>query len=135
MRTSDEIRAIFESKGCTVEVLRLGTSYRAGGQILIYSPGISITLEQGVTVAKADFNAFDGTGYDNRGRLFQVFILTEGDYILATAAEFGNAAEDKRIQFGDETKSYSNIIYLVHRDELSRTGLADLDTAFSLLGI
>ena len=40
-RTSKEISKVFAAKGCEVAVEELGTSYRAGGEIFIFSPGLN----------------------------------------------------------------------------------------------
>ena len=119
-RTPAEIRKIFEEKGCVVEIEALGASYRAGGQIFIYAPGVD--LEKGLNFVPADFESFEATGYDGRGRHYSVWLVTAGDYVPATAAEYGNAAEDRRFQFGVESRSCSNLRYFVHKDELAKRG-------------
>lgn len=134
-RSSGEIREIFSRKGCTVEVEHLGTSYRAGGEIFIYAPGVEPDSDAGFTFTPADFAGFDGTGYAGRGRHYKVWLVTPGDYVPATPAEFANAAEDRRISFGAEHRSCSNVRLFVHRDEKTKKGLADLKTAFELLGL
>lgn len=134
-RSSAEIRRIFESKGCTVEVRSLGHSYRAGGEIFIYAPGVDPASDGGFTFTPADFAGFDGTGYDGRGRHYQVWLVTPGDYVPATPAEFANAAEDRRLEFGAEHRSCSNTRLFVHRDEKASKGLADLGSAFAALGL
>lgn len=132
-RSPEEIKQIFEEKGCAVEIEELGASYRAGGQIFIYAPGVD--REKGLNFALADFEGFYGTGYDGRGRYYSVWLVTAGDYVPATAAEYGNAAEDRRFQFGAESRSCSNLRYFVHKDELAKKGLVDLTNAFEALGL
>ncbi|MEM0447933.1 MAG: hypothetical protein QXT71_05220 [Thermoplasmata archaeon] len=134
-RSSGEIERIFTQKGCTVEVYYLGTSYRAGGEIFIYAPGLSPTSKEGFNFTPADFTGFDGTGYAGRGRHYKVWLVTPGDYVPASAAEFANASEGRRIRFGTENRSCSNIRYFVHKDEKEKKGLADLETAFKFLGL
>ena len=134
-RSSGEITAIFTAKGCTVEAESLGHSYRAGGEILIYAPGVDPTSEGGFTFTLADFRGFDGTGYDGRGRHYKCWLVTSGDYVPATPAEFANAAEDRRIEFGAEHRSCSNARFFVHRDEKASKGLVDLGNAFAALGL
>ena len=134
-RSSAEIQAVFTARGCTVEVQNLGHSYRAGGEIFIYAPGVDPVSEAGFTFTPADFRGFDGTGYDGRGRSYKVWLGTAGDYVPATAAEFGNAAEDRRIEFGAEHRSCSSTRFYVHRDEKASKGLADLGGAFAALGL
>lgn len=133
-RSSGEITKIFTAKGCTVAVESLGHSYRAGGEIFIYAPGVDPASE-GFTFTPADFAGFDGTGYDGRGRRYKVWLVTAGDYVPATAAEFANAAEDRRIGFGAEHRSCSSTRFYVHRDEKASKGLADLGNAFAALGL
>ena len=128
-RTSTEVYDIFTSKGCTVKVHSLGHSYRAGGEIFIYAPSTNPSSEDGFNFAPAQFDAFDPTGYDGRGRHYAVYVVTEGDYVRATAAEYHNAAEDRRVSFGNESDLF------VHRDELRSSGLADLANAFAALGL
>lgn len=141
MRTSEEIRAAFEAKGCVVCVRHLGQSYRAGGEIMILAPGLYWeTLfgepgDQGFSFAPADFDAFDGTGYDGRGRHYKVWLVTPGDYVRCSAAEFANAAEGRRISFGTESRSCGNEVWFCHRDEKKSRGLADLGNAFAALGL
>ena len=134
-RSSGEITAIFTAKGCTVAVEDLGHSYRSGGEILIYAPGVDPASDAGFKFTPADFAGFDGTGYDGRGRHYKCWLVTAGDYVPATAAEFTNAAEDRRIEFGAEHRSCSNTRFYVHRDEKASKGLADLGSAFAALGL
>lgn len=134
-RTPEEIREIFGAKGCTVDVRHLGHSYRAGGEILIFAPGLDPESDAGFQFTPADFRGFAGTGYDGRGRHFRVWLVTAGDYVPATAAEYANAAEERRICFGEEHRSCSNLRYYVHRDEKACKGLADLGGAFAALGL
>lgn len=135
MRTSTEIKKVFEAHGCKVQVETLGHSYRAGGEIFIYSPEVDPTKSDGFTFTKADFSGFDGTGYDNRGRYYTVWLVTPGPFVPASDAEFYNAREDKRIKFGTENRSCSNTRFFVHKDELAIRGLADFSTAFAKLGL
>lgn len=128
MRTSSEIEAIFTAKGCTVSAESLGHSYRAGGEIFIFAPGVDPASTTG-------FEGFDGTGYDGRGRKWAVWLVTKGDYVPATQAEYSNASEGKRIAFGAEHRSCSNLRFFVHKDEKAATGLNDLSAAFDALGL
>ena len=134
-RSSGEINKIFTAKGCTVEVESLGDSYRSGGEIHIYAPGLDPASDGGFQFTPADFAGFDPTGYDNRGRHYKCWLVTAGDYVPATPAEFANAAEDRRIEFGAEHRSCSSTRFFVHRDEKASTGLADLGSAFAALGL
>jgi hypothetical protein len=134
-RSSAEITAIFAAKGCTVQVSSLGHSYRAGGEIFIYAPGVDPASEEGFAFTAADFYGFDGTGYDGRGRSYKVWLVTAGDYVPATAAEYANSAADRRIEFGAEHRSCSSTRFFVHRDEKASKGLADLGNAFAALGL
>lgn len=132
-RTAEEIKKIFEGKGCAVDVTLLGASYRAGGEIFIYARGVDKTA--GLNFQPADFSAFDDSGYDGRGRHYSVWLVTAGDYVPATAAEYNNAAEDRRLRFGNESRSCSNLRYYVHKDELTKSGLSDMSAAFKALGL
>jgi len=134
-RKSEEIKNIFSARGCTVKVERLGTSYRAGGEIFIFSPGIDPSSLDGFNFEPAGFEGFDGTGYDGRGRFYDVWLVAAGDYVPATAAEYENAAPERRIKFGVEHRSCSNVRRYVHRDELAKAGLNDLSAAFTALGL
>lgn len=134
-RSSEEITRIFTDKGCTVSVESLGHSYRAGGEIFIYAPGVDPASDGGFKFTQADFAGFEGTGYDGRGRHYKCWLVTPGDYVPATPAEFTNAAEDRRIEFGAEHRSCSNRRFYVHRDEKASKGLTDLGNAFAALGL
>ena len=134
-RSSAEIVEIFRARGCTVEVRSLGHSYRAGGEILIYAPGVDPASEAGFTFTPADIAGFDGTGYAGRGRDYAVWLVTAGDFVRATVAEYTNAAADKRLEFGAEHRSCSNVKLFVHRDEKASRGLVDLGGAFAALGL
>jgi len=132
-RSSEEIREIFEKRGCQVVKHHFGHSYRAGGVVFIYAPGKGETSEYGFTFTPAEFSCFDGTGYDGRGRISQVFLVTLGSMVRATEAEFNNADPSKRIIFGDP--AYNYCARFVDSDELAKSGLADMASAFSVLGI
>jgi hypothetical protein len=131
LRSSAELVSAFQAKGCTVSVQGLGHSYRSGGEILIFAPGVD--MDEGVKFTPADFGAFDGTGYDGRGRRYTVWLVTPGDFVACSEAEYANAAEDKRISFG--ARSCSSLRWYCHRDEKSGKGLADLAGAFAALGL
>ncbi len=134
-RTSGEIKRIFTERGCTVSVEDLGHSYRAGGEIFIYAPGVDPKSTAGFNFVPADFAGFDGTGYDGRGRHFKVWLVKLGDYVPASEAEYANAAPERRLQFGDEHRSCSSRRCFVHKDEKASKGLADLGSAFAALGL
>lgn len=134
-RTSGEIVTAFEAKGCKVIVRDLGMSYRAGGEILILAPGIPEEMTGGVKITKADFVGFDGTGYDGRGRSYEVWTVTPGEFVPCTGAEFANAPEDQRVMFGNESRSCSNVLRFCNKQSLASTGLADFGSAFAALGL
>lgn len=134
-RSSSDIKKIFEERGCTVSVQYLGHSYRAGGEIFIFAPGVDPKSEDGFDFKPADFKGFDGTGYDGRGRHFTVWLVKNGDFIPASEAEYRNAS-DRKIAFGSDWKSSRSARrYFVHRDEVKQLGLVDLESAFDELGI
>lgn len=127
-RTPEEIEKIFTERGCAVECNTLGTSYRAGGEIFIYAPGVDVSA--GLEFIKADFVGFESTGYDGRGRHYDVYLVKAGEYVAATEAEYANASPDKRRMFGAEHRSCSNVVWYVHRDELKSTGRYVCETWF-----
>ena len=135
IRTPEEIRAAFEQRGCSVAVESLGHSYRAGGEIFILAPGISMEGDAGVKFTRADFAGFEGTGYDGRGRRYAVWLVTAGDYVPCSVAVYQQADADKRHRFGDEGKSCSSLRHFAHRDEVKAKGLGDLAGAFAALGL
>ena len=135
MRTPGEIRSAFEARGCTVIERSLGDSYRAGGEVFILAPGITLAGSEGKKFAKADFSTFDGTGYDGRGRHSAVWIVTAGDMIPCTAAEFANCAESERVAFGAEHKSCGNQMWFCLASAKAAKGLSDFGSAFAALGL
>lgn len=130
-----EIASAFKAKGCAVEIRDLGASYRSGGEIFIFSPGLSPESKGGFKFDLADFCGFDGTGYDGRGRRYYVWIVTAGEMVPATQAEYQNAVEGKRIAFGNESKSCGNEQWFVDRLEKATSGLSDFGSAFAALGL
>ena len=63
-RSSDEIKAVFTAKGCTVSVQYLGHSYWDGGEIFIYAPGMDPASEAGFKFTAADLQ---GRGRSHTG--------------------------------------------------------------------
>jgi hypothetical protein len=127
-RTSSEISEIFTGRGCEVEILCLGHSYRTGGQIFIYAPNLN--RDNGMSFTPSDIVGFDGTGYDGRGRSYSVWLVTPGEYVSASESEHANAAEEFRLCFGTD----DNPRFFIRRDQKSR-GLNDLGSAFAALGL
>jgi len=139
LRSSEEIRTAFESRGVTVVERSLGHSYRAGGEIFLVAAGVAV--EDGLPVGpckitKADFAAFDGTGYDGRGRHYSVWIFAPGGTMVScTAAEYALAAEDTRLGFGAEHRSCGNALWYCDQSEKESKGLSDFGSAFAALGL
>ena len=73
--SAKQIKQEFENKGCYVDMFNNGQSYRAGGTIVIFEPGLD-QLPDLCYVKKLDLVGFAGTGYDGRGRLYKVFYIT-----------------------------------------------------------
>lgn len=65
MRNSEEIKNAAKAVGLECSILRHGTSFRAGGTIIIHPH--KWTDMDSVSVQKTG-TAFDTTGYDGRGR-------------------------------------------------------------------
>jgi hypothetical protein len=118
----------------------LGHSYRAGGEIFLIAAGVAVA-EDGIPVgpckiAKADFRAFLGTGYDGRGCHYSVWIFSPGgEMVLCSAAEHAQADEGKRMTFGSESRSCSNSLWYCDQSEKTAKGLADFGAAFAALGL
>ena len=74
MRTSKQIKDLGEAAGLEVTIINRGTSYRAGGDIIV-SPKGWWENKTPVRVTLAPEGAFDGTGYDDRGRGFEIWNL------------------------------------------------------------
>jgi len=135
LRSPAEIRTVFEARGCAVVERFLGHSYRAGGEIMIIAPGITLDGVEGKKFTKADFSAFSGTGYDGRGRVYVVWIVTPGDMVPCTRAEHANCSESERITFGDAHKSCENMLYFCAASAKASKGLSDFGGAFAALGL
>ena len=139
LRSPAEIRAAFEARGVSVVERLLGHSYRAGGEIFLVAPGVAV--EDGLPmgpckIAKADFSAFEGTGYAGRGRHYSVWIFSPGgEMVSCTQAEWALASEDKRLAFGDEHRSCGNSLWYCDQSEKATKGLADFGSAFAALGL
>ena len=126
MYSSDEIVKAAEKRGIVAEILYHGTSYRAGGTILIV-PCADWRDFTSMNVSKVG-EAFDGTGYDGRGRHFDVFRITDGGkWRIATLGEFEAVGEDSRLMLGSDYKSGDSPVLLVDK-EVNAT--ADLDAMF-----
>ena len=100
MRTLKEIRQFAESKGMFMDVRDRGTSYRAGGDILCYPADFDWKNEE-VSIKHEKNVGFEGTGYDGRGRHYDLWILVpardgEKKYVLAEYTSYLNVDAEKR---------------------------------------
>ena len=135
-RSSTEICAEFGAKGCHCEVETKGLSYRAGGMIFIHLPGVEKSRKKlaatGINFKKLELIGFDDTGYDGRGRYYDCYAVTAGDYVSCTVAQYGNCAKEKKISFCTGRDSFE---YYAQKDELKINGLNDLSGVFAELGL
>lgn len=111
MRTLKEIRQFAESKGMVMDVRDRGTSYRAGGDILCYPDGFDWQNEE-VSIKHEKNVGFEGTGYDGRGRHYDLWLLVpardgEKKYILAEYTSYLNVDAEKRLCIGNEEEHRS----------------------------
>lgn len=132
---------MFEPRGCAVVVREMGHSYRSGGEIFIVAPGLAAPdngaamFAAPVKFARADFTGFSGTGYDGRGRSYAVWIVTAGEMVECSEAEFANAPESERAEFGAEHRSCANRVLFCTRSAKATRGMSDLAGAFAALGL
>ena len=110
-----------------------GMSYRSGGAILVAPKGwwenptpASITL--------TDIQCFDGTGYDGRGRHWQVWAVKPGAgaMVPCTCGQWASTEEAKRLRIGNEGRSGDGALYF--RDP-SGDGLSDVAAALAAIGL
>jgi putative CRISPR-associated protein (TIGR02620 family) len=111
---SKEVCAAVEAQGGEPRVCNYGHSYRAGGVIFITPKGWWDNPVP-VRVDRAVGEAFDGTGYDGRGRHYEVVRLAPdntktGGFLRVSAGEFTALAEADRVQFGSDHRS-GNALY------------------------
>ena len=135
MRTSREIKAIFEAKGCLIESREHGTSYRAGGALLIISPELGENWRDSseLSLKKAEFSAFDGTGYDGRGREYSCYLITGGgSWSLVTQGQYEQLPESDRGVIGYESRSGDGVLFF---GDSKKDDLGDLAGAFEALGL
>lgn len=114
MRSSEEIKEAAEAEGLKCEILHHGTSYRAGGTIIV-SPHRWTDMDS-VSVRKTG-KGFDPTGYDGRGREYSVFVISDGgEWRSATEGEYEAVPEGERMVLGircSESRSTDGAIFLV----------------------
>ena len=132
MRSSSEFIAGLPS---TVEARShsYGHSYRAGGAILIAPKGWWETPTP-ASVAKTEIRCFDGTGYDGRGRVWEVWAVKPGAgaMVPCSRGEYCSTAEDKRICLGAEGRSGDGELFF--RDPSGDAG-RDFAAALSAVGL
>ena len=114
MRSSQEIKNAAKAAGLECSILRHGTSFRAGGTIIIHPYGWRDM--DSVSVRKTG-TAFDTTGYDGRGREYSVFVISDGgEWRSATEGEYEAVPEGERMVLGircSESRSTDGAIFLV----------------------
>lgn len=98
MRSSEEIKEAAEAAGLECSILRHGTSFRAGGTIIIHPHGW--TDMDSVSVKKTG-TAFDPIGYAGRGREYSVYVISEsGEWRVAQRGEWEAVPNDERMLLG-----------------------------------
>lgn len=114
MRSSEEIKEAAEAEGLKCEILHHGTSYRAGGTIIV-SPHRWTDMDS-VSVRKTG-KGFDPTGYAGRGREYSVYVISEGgEWRSATEGEYEAVPEGERMVLGircSESRSTDGAVFLV----------------------
>lgn len=135
-RSSREIRKFFAERGCTVVVTHLGESYRDGGEICIYAPGVEPGSDAGFSFEQAPFDGFDDADYDGRGRRYSVWLVTSGEFVPATPAEYSQAAAERRMMLAEDKRSCSSSLrFFVHRAYRTSLRPADLVGEIAALGL
>ena len=139
MRSSYEIKEIFENKGCAVKILCRGTSYRAGGDVVIFSPELAeVSIDDldnfdDLEIITLPEKAFDGTGYDGRGREYGITVIkTGGEFQKATQGQYLAVDEKDRIKIGADNKSGWGEWYFIRKGS---DNLSDLSGIFDALGL
>ena len=122
MRSINEIRTSVASKNMEMVIRDRGTSYRAGGDILCYPAGFDWEHENVSIKCQRSFG-FEGTGYDGRGRWYDLWILVpakEGEkaYKCVEYTSYLNVDADKRICIGkeEEGRSGCNGLFFIEPD-------------------
>jgi hypothetical protein len=132
MRSSDEFLAGLPS---TVEARMhsYGHSYRAGGAILIAPKGWWESPAP-ASVTKTDIRCFDGTGYDGRGRTWDVWAVKPGagTMVPCTRGEYYSTSNDQRLLIGADGRSGDGELYF--RDPAGDAG-RDFAAALSAVGL
>jgi len=140
MRTSHEIEKIFMDKGMVVFDYLYGTSYRAGGAILIAPEKEMIYTQEDSTIPcvikKAKIQAFNGTGYDGRGRYYDIFMFSapsdeQEGMTRISKGEFCALKEEDRFSITSE-KSGNIEMFFGYK---SKDTFGDLSELFEGLGL
>lgn len=134
MRNLDEIRTFFAGKGFEIEARDRGTSYRSGGDIICFPQDFD--WRNGEFAVSVSRNVgFEGTGYDGRGRHYDLWILTppkdnETVWQVVTEGAYYNIPSEDRLVIGNESEGRSgcNGIYIAKK---GADNFGDLEAVFA----
>ena len=134
MRNLDEIRTFFARKGFDIEVRDRGTSYRSGGDVICFPQDFD--WRNGEFAVSVSRNVgFEGTGYDGRGRHYDLWILTppkdnETVWQVVTEGAYYNLPSEDRLVIGNESEGRSgcNGIYIAKK---GADNFGDLEEVFA----
>ena len=136
MRSIEEIKRFAATNGMDTEIRDRGTSYRAGGDIICFPTGFDWRNgEFAVSVARRF--GFEGTGYDGRGRHYDLWMLTppndgETAWTVVSEGGYANAKPEDRMVIGNESEGRSgcNGIYIAKK---GADDFGDLEEVFSAI--
>lgn len=137
MRNVKEIKKFAEGKGMSVEVRDRGISYRTGGDIVCYPAGFD-WMHNNVSIKHEPRFGFEGTGYDNRGRWYDIWLVVpardgEKAYKLVEYTSYVNVDGEKRLCIGNEEEGRSgcNGLFFIEPDADSLDDLNELFTGWT----
>lgn len=132
MRSLTEIQQFATSKGMVMEVRDRGTSYRAGGDIIVSPDGFDWRENECSIKVERRFG-WEGTGYDGRGRSYDLWIIVppkEGEekWKRVEYTSWLNVEPEKRLCIGNESEQRSGCdgVYFIHPDADRFGDLEDL---------
>ena len=119
MRTSNEISTLIAAEGGEIIFISGGTSYRSGGSLVVTPAGWQKSPTP-VRVEKTTLQAFDPTGYDGRGRSWEIFRLVPDPNGMLPVSEglWSSLSNENRTVIGGNgsSKSQSGAIYFGRPD-------------------